>query len=54
MLGRGFVHIRAFYTEFNSEQGEQRAIQIKHRKLLFSQSLHTEDKTFTQQSEFGD
>ncbi|WP_165385575.1 hypothetical protein [Pseudoalteromonas phenolica] len=47
------MHIRAFYTEFNSEQGEQRAIQIKLRKLLFSQSLHTEDQMFTQLSEFG-
>ncbi|RZQ52665.1 hypothetical protein C1E23_12810 [Pseudoalteromonas phenolica] len=53
-LDNGVVHIKAYDTEFNSDQGEQRAIQIKLRKLLFGQSLHTEDKTFTQLSEFGD
>ncbi|WP_390442973.1 hypothetical protein [Pseudoalteromonas sp. MTN2-4] len=48
------VHIKAYETEFNSDQGEQRAIQIKLRKLLFGQSLLTEDQMFTQLSEFGD
>ncbi|TMP83178.1 hypothetical protein CWB73_02970 [Pseudoalteromonas phenolica] len=52
-LDNGVVHIKAYDTEFNSDQGEQRAIQIKLRKLLFGQSLHTEDQTFTQLSEFG-
>ena len=52
-LDNGVVHIKAYDTELNSDQGVQRAIQIKLRKLLFGQSLHTEDQTFTQLSEFG-
>ena len=53
-LDNGVMHLKAYDTEFNSDQGEQRAIQIKLRKLLFGQSLHTEDQTFTQLSEFVD
>jgi hypothetical protein len=52
-ISNGVVHIKAYDTEFNSDQGEQRAIQIKLRKLLFGQSFHTEDLTFTQLSEFA-
>tara|TARA_Y100001960_G_C14119938_1_gene561681 strand:- start:116 stop:343 length:228 start_codon:yes stop_codon:yes gene_type:complete len=64
-LDNGVVHIKAYDTEFNSDQGEQRAIQIKLRKLLFGQSftlktkrllsyLSLEIKLLFNQSGYGD
>jgi len=40
------LHINAYDTPFDSDQGEQREIQIKLRKLLFSASSHSTDANF--------
>jgi len=40
------LHIKAYDTPFDSDRGEQREVQIKLRKLLYSQSLHSTDSSF--------
>ncbi|MEL7581687.1 hypothetical protein AADY36_20380 [Pseudoalteromonas sp. D15MCD-2] len=52
-LANGVVHLKAYDTEFNSDQGEQRELQIKLRKLLFSHSTYTDDADFTLLQEFN-
>ena len=52
-LACGVIHIKAYDSEFDSDQGEQRDIQIKLRKLLFGQSPHSEDGDFKQLSEWS-
>lgn len=52
-LANGVVHLKAYDTEFNSDQGEQRELQIKLRKLLFSHSTYTDDADFKLLQEFN-
>ena len=41
------LQIKAYGKPFDCDQGEQRDIQIKLRRLLFSESPHTTDATFS-------